>query len=253
MIHAARTARSTRTRRTSRPSLRHHGQHVVIESLQAKSDFWIDDIDVYFPYDGFTFITMSWIENVGWCGLGEAGRFIEDHWDNDANRILIDGRIPVNPHGGALSEGGTQGSGHIREAIHQLQGLAGDRQVPGADGRSSPRAASSSTPRAASCAPIDGAPGVASGFARSRSFSPDSKSGEPCLTRGSVRKCAATIGGVHSDRRSMPISASDIRKWAQAVYYPEATAPTLLGRGRPPPATPPVGSSPPRSSTRSRG
>ena len=31
----------------------------------------------------------------------------------------------------------------------------------------------------------------------------------------------AAIGGVHSDRRSMPISVSDIRKWAQAVYYPE--------------------------------
>ena len=42
---------------------------------------------------------------------------------------MIKGRIPVNPHGGALSEGGTQGSGHIREAVHQLQGLAGDRQV----------------------------------------------------------------------------------------------------------------------------
>jgi len=32
----------------------------------------------------------------------------------------------------------------------------------------------------------------------------------------------AAIGGVHSDRRSMPIAVSDIRKWAQAVYYPEA-------------------------------
>ena len=58
--------------------------------------------------------------------------FIEDNWDADAGRILIDGRIPVNPHGGGLSEGGTQGSGHTREAIHQLQGLADDRQVPGA-------------------------------------------------------------------------------------------------------------------------
>ena len=38
----------------------------------------------------------------------------------------------MNPHGGALSEGGTQGSGHTREAVHQLQGLAGDRQVAGA-------------------------------------------------------------------------------------------------------------------------
>src|SRR5436190_20156577 len=32
----------------------------------------------------------------------------------------------------------------------------------------------------------------------------------------------AAIGGQHSDRTSMPISVSDIRKWAQAVYYPEA-------------------------------
>jgi acetyl-CoA acetyltransferase len=40
--------------------------------------------------------------------------------------------VPVNPHGGALSEGGTQGSGHVREAILQLRGEAGERQVPGA-------------------------------------------------------------------------------------------------------------------------
>ena len=62
----------------------------------------------------------------------EAGAFLEANWDAERNRILIDGRIPVNPHGGALSEGGTQGSGHLREAVHQLQGLAGPRQVAGA-------------------------------------------------------------------------------------------------------------------------
>ena len=50
----------------------------------------------------------------------------------DENRILIQGHVPMNPHGGALSEGGTQGSGHFREAIHQLQGRAGERQVEGA-------------------------------------------------------------------------------------------------------------------------
>ena len=47
------------------PSLLDHGQHVVLESLKKKSDIWIDDIDVYFPYDGFSFITVSWIENAG--------------------------------------------------------------------------------------------------------------------------------------------------------------------------------------------
>ncbi len=114
------------------PSLRQHGQQVVVETLKAKSDFWIDDVDVYFPYDGFTIITLNWLENVGYCGPGEAGHFIREHWDDKTNRILINGRVPVNPHGGALSEGGTQGSGHVREAVHQLQGLAGDRQVPDA-------------------------------------------------------------------------------------------------------------------------
>jgi acetyl-CoA acetyltransferase len=117
------------------PDLRHHGQQVTVEVLQAKSDFWIDDTDVYFPYDGFSVIALNWLENVGFCGPGEAGSFIEDNWapnDDGTGRILIKGRVPVNPHGGALSEGGTQGSGHLREAVHQLQGLAGDRQVPGA-------------------------------------------------------------------------------------------------------------------------
>jgi acetyl-CoA acetyltransferase len=114
------------------PSLRRHGQHVTVEALKAKSDFWVDDIDVYFPYDGFSVITLNWFENAGFCKPGEAGSFLLDNWDKDGNRILIDGKVPVNPHGGALSEGGTQASGHIREAVHQLQGLAGDRQVKGA-------------------------------------------------------------------------------------------------------------------------
>ncbi|MEE6174942.1 thiolase C-terminal domain-containing protein [Mycobacterium sp. 050134] len=113
-------------------SLRANGQQVVIETLKAKGDFWIDGVDVYFPYDGFTPIALNWIENAGWCGPGEGGAFLHQHWVPDEGRVLINGRIPVNPHGGSLSEGATQGSGHIREAVHQLQGRAGERQVDGA-------------------------------------------------------------------------------------------------------------------------
>jgi acetyl-CoA acetyltransferase len=115
------------------PSLGRHGQHVVVEALRAKSDLWLDDVDVFLPYDGFTIITLAWFENVGWCKPGEAGRFLADNWDGDNDRIVIDGRIPVNPHGGSLSEGATRGTGHLREAIVQLRGDAGDRQTPGAE------------------------------------------------------------------------------------------------------------------------
>ena len=112
--------------------LRSHGQQVVVEALKAKGDFWIEDVDVYFPYDGFTPIMLNWIENAGWCGPGEAGDFLREHWRTDEASVLVRGRIPLNPHGGSLSEGATQGSGHLREAVHQLQGRAEGRQVEGA-------------------------------------------------------------------------------------------------------------------------
>ncbi|MCH5675617.1 thiolase family protein [Streptomyces gilvus] len=132
LIHAATTGTTAKNDEDQISGLGHHGQQVVAKELRAKSDIWVPDVDVYFPYDGFSFITLSWIENVGWCGEGEGGAFVESHWEKEANRIMIDGRVPVNPHGGSLSEGATQGSGHIREAVVQLRGDAGDRQVAGA-------------------------------------------------------------------------------------------------------------------------
>ncbi|MCU1457918.1 MAG: hypothetical protein JWL73_2010 [Actinomycetia bacterium] len=132
LVHACTQGMLAQNEEDQSPSLREHGQHVVVESLRAKSDLWLDDVDVLLPYDGFSFIALSWIENLGWCDPGQGAAFIADQWDPAGNRILIGGRVPVNPHGGSLSEGGTQGSGHVREAIHQLQGLCGARQVPGA-------------------------------------------------------------------------------------------------------------------------
>jgi acetyl-CoA acetyltransferase len=131
LIHAASIGLGT-SDEDQLPSLGRHGQHVVVDALKAKSDLWIDDVDVFFPYDGFTIITIGWLENTGFCKPGEAARFLADNWDDANNRIVIDGRIPVNPHGGSLSEGATRGTGHIREAVAQLRGEAGERQVPGA-------------------------------------------------------------------------------------------------------------------------
>ncbi|MCV7235207.1 acetyl-CoA acetyltransferase [Mycobacterium branderi] len=132
LIHAAVLGQVAPNEEDQTAGLRANGQQVVIDTLKAKSDFWIGDVDVYFPYDGFTPIALNWIENAGWCKPGEGGAFLGDHWDAAAGRVLIDGRVAVNPHGGSLSEGATQASGHIREAVHQLQGLAGERQVPDA-------------------------------------------------------------------------------------------------------------------------
>ena len=82
------------------------------------------DVDVALIYDGFTFNAISWIEALGFCGIGEAS-----DWLDGGKRIALDGDLPVNPHGGQLSEGRTHGFGFIYEAMEQLRGDAGDRQV----------------------------------------------------------------------------------------------------------------------------
>ncbi len=105
---------------------------MVVESLKARGELWLDDVDVFFPYDGFSIITLGWIENVGYCKPGGAGRFMEEHWDEKSGRVLINGRVPMNPHGGSLSEGASRGTGHLREAVTQLRGEAGPRQVENA-------------------------------------------------------------------------------------------------------------------------
>jgi acetyl-CoA acetyltransferase len=132
LIHATASGLAACSREDQLPDLRHHGQHVVVHELRAKSDLWLSDVDVFLPYDGFSFIELSWFENLGWCEPGEAGAFIKANWSTAEDRIMINGRIPVNTHGGALSEGATRGSGAIREAVYQIRGQAGDRQVANA-------------------------------------------------------------------------------------------------------------------------
>lgn len=82
------------------------------------------DVDVALLYDGFTFNAISWLESLGFCGFGEASDWLEH-----GRRIALDGELPVNPHGGQLSEGRTHGFGFLYEAITQLRGQAGARQV----------------------------------------------------------------------------------------------------------------------------
>ncbi|MEV6658231.1 thiolase C-terminal domain-containing protein [Nocardia fluminea] len=85
------------------------------------------DVDVAELYDGFTFNCLSWIEALGFCGIGEAKDFLEG-----GKNIARDGLLPLNTHGGQLSHGRTHGMGLLHEAVSQLRGEAGPRQVEGA-------------------------------------------------------------------------------------------------------------------------
>jgi acetyl-CoA acetyltransferase/uncharacterized OB-fold protein len=85
------------------------------------------EVDLALVYDGFTFNAISWIEGLGFCGFGEA-----NDWLDSGRRIALDGDLPVNPHGGQLSEGRTHGFGFIYEGVLQLRHDAGERQVAGA-------------------------------------------------------------------------------------------------------------------------
>jgi acetyl-CoA acetyltransferase len=88
------------------------------------------DVDVAELYDGFSFITLCWLEALGFCGKGEGGPFVEG-----GGRIARDGQVPLNTHGGQLSSGRLHGYGFLHEACVQLWGEAGERQVTRPGGR----------------------------------------------------------------------------------------------------------------------
>lgn len=94
--------------------------------LWRHTDLTVDDVDVAGLYDGFTILTVVWLEALGVCGKGEAGAFIEG-----GERIARDGQFPLNTGGGQLSAGRLHGFGHLHEVCLQLRGEAGERQVPG--------------------------------------------------------------------------------------------------------------------------
>ncbi len=92
--------------------------------LWQRTDLTPADVDCAQLYDGFSFISMAWLEALGFCGKGEGGPFIEG-----GKRISLEGEIPLNTHGGQLSAGRLHGYGFLHEACTQLWGEGGDRQL----------------------------------------------------------------------------------------------------------------------------
>ena len=92
--------------------------------LWSRTDLKPSDVQMPQAYDGFSFITMSWIEALGFCAVGESGPFIEG-----GERIARDGVLPLNTHGGQLSAGRLHGYGFLHEGRVQMWGEAGDRQI----------------------------------------------------------------------------------------------------------------------------
>ena len=92
--------------------------------LWTRTSLRPSEVDVAELYDGFTMNCLSWIEALGFCGIGEAKDFLDG-----GKNIARDGVLPLNTHGGQLSHGRTHGLGLVHEAIVQLRGEAGERQV----------------------------------------------------------------------------------------------------------------------------
>ncbi|MCX5999103.1 MAG: thiolase family protein, partial [Chloroflexi bacterium] len=86
------------------------------------------EIDVAEISEEYSYQELLWTEGLGFCGRGEGGKLI------DSGATRMGGRLPVNPSGGVLSGVPTvvAGMARVAEAVLQLRGEAGARQVPGA-------------------------------------------------------------------------------------------------------------------------
>jgi acetyl-CoA acetyltransferase len=93
------------------------------EQMWSRTDLRPADVDSAQLYDGFSFLALAWIEALGFCGKGEGGPFLE------GGRIELGGALPLNTWGGQLSGGRLHGFGFVAEAMRQLRGECGERQV----------------------------------------------------------------------------------------------------------------------------
>lgn len=101
--------------------------HYVGRRIWENSGVTPDEVDVAELYDCFSSAVLFALEGLGFVGRGEAGAFIRD------GQTAVDGKLPVNTHGGLLAEGYIHGMNSVNEAVLQLRGDAGERTVKGAE------------------------------------------------------------------------------------------------------------------------
>lgn len=110
----------------------HRPDYPNMASVEAAAQMWgrtdlgPRDLDLAELYDGFSYLTLAWLEALGVCRPGEAGPFVEG-----GERIALGGELPLNTYGGQMSAGRMHGYWVLHEACLQLRGQAGPRQVPG--------------------------------------------------------------------------------------------------------------------------
>lgn len=112
---------------SSWPDLSRNHTSLLADRLWADAGLGPDDMDFAQIYDCFSSVVLFGLEGLGFADRGEAGEFVR------AGHTAPGGRIPVNTNGGLLNEGYLHGMNTLAEAVLQLQGRGGDRQVPDAE------------------------------------------------------------------------------------------------------------------------